>query len=47
LRTKTSTELINLWRKEAGEFTGAERITFDSAEVGPGGNPIEFKLLAP
>jgi len=46
-RTKTSTELINMWRKEAGEFTGAERVTFDSAEVGPGGNPIEFKLLAP
>ncbi len=47
LRTKTSTELINMWRKEAGEFTGAERVTFDSAELGPGGNPIEFKLLAP
>ncbi len=46
LRSKSSTELINLWRKEAGDFVGAERVTFDSASMGPGGNPIEFKLLA-
>lgn len=46
-RSVSSNELIALWRKEAGEFTGAERVTFDSASVGPGGNPIEFKLLAP
>ncbi|MDX1927368.1 MAG: efflux RND transporter permease subunit [Pirellulaceae bacterium] len=46
-RSVSSNELISLWRKEAGEFTGAERVTFDSASVGPGGNPIEFKLLAP
>ena len=46
-RNITSTELINLWRKEAGEFNGAELVRFDSASVGPGGQPIEFKLLAP
>ncbi len=46
-RTITSTNLINLWRKEAGEFNGAELVRFDSASMGPGGAPIEFKLLAP
>ncbi|MCA9190755.1 MAG: efflux RND transporter permease subunit [Planctomycetales bacterium] len=47
IRSKSSTELVNLWRQKAGEFSGAERVTFDSASVGPGGNPIEFKILAP
>ncbi len=46
-RSVTSTELINLWRQKAGEISGAERVTYDSASVGPGGKPIEFKLLAP
>ncbi len=46
-RTVSSTELINRWRKASGTFNGAERITFDSASVGPAGNPIEFRLLAP
>lgn len=46
-RNITSSELINLWRKEAGEFNGAELVRFDAASVGPGGQPIEFKLLAP
>jgi len=46
-RTVSSTELINRWRKAAGTYNGAERLTFDSASVGPGGNPIEFRLLAP
>ncbi len=47
IRSVSSTELINRWRKAAGTFNGAERVTFDSASVGPGGNPIEFRLLAP
>ena len=46
-RNISSTELINLWRKAAGEFSGAELVRFDSASMGPGGQPIEFKLLAP
>lgn len=45
-RSLSSTEIINRWRKAAGEVSGAERVTFDSASVGPGGKPIEFKLLA-
>ncbi|GIX00505.1 MAG: multidrug transporter [Pirellulaceae bacterium] len=47
LRSLSSAELVNRWRKEVGEITGAERISFDSASIGPGGKPIEFKLLAP
>ncbi|MEM7478682.1 MAG: efflux RND transporter permease subunit, partial [Planctomycetota bacterium] len=47
IRTLSSTELINLWRKEAGEISGSERVIYDSAALGPGGKPIEFKLLAP
>ena len=46
-RNITSNELINLWRQAAGDFNGAELVRFDSASVGPGGQPIEFKLLAP
>jgi len=45
-RNVTSSDLINLWRKKAGEFNGAELVRFDSASIGPGGQPIEFKLLA-
>lgn len=41
-----SDELIAMWRAEAGEFPGAERITFGTIGVGPGGRAIEFKLLA-
>lgn len=46
-RTVSSTEFINMWRQESGQFNGAERVTFDAASIGPGGNPIEFRLLAP
>lgn len=46
LRSLSSTELINRWRREVGEISGAERVLYDSAAVGPGGKPIEFKLLA-
>ena len=34
------------WREEAGEFPGAENVRFGTPEMGPGGTPIEFKLLA-
>lgn len=47
IRDIHSDELLAMWRKEAGEFAGAERITYGSVGVGPGGKPIEFKLLAP
>ncbi|MCR9295975.1 MAG: efflux RND transporter permease subunit [bacterium] len=45
-RSISSGELINRWRNEAGEISGAERVVYDSAAIGPGGKPIEFKLLA-
>jgi multidrug efflux pump subunit AcrB len=47
LRKITSDELINRWREAAGIFPGAERVTFQAANIGPGGRPLEFKILAP
>ncbi len=47
VRNVTSDELLNLWRDEAGVFPGAERVTFQSANMGPGGRALEFKILAP
>jgi multidrug efflux pump subunit AcrB len=47
LRNRTSTEIINMWREEAGVFPGAERVTYRAANIGPGGKPLEFKILAP
>ncbi len=46
-RNVTRAELISMWREEAGVFPGAERVTFQAEDVGPGGKPIEFKILAP
>ncbi|QDT11365.1 efflux RND transporter permease subunit [Planctomycetes bacterium K23_9] len=46
IRTIHSDKILAMWREEAGEFPGAERVTFGSVGVGPGGKPIEFKLLA-
>jgi len=45
-RNFSSHKLLGLWREAAGEFPGVERLTFRSASMGPGGMPIEFKLLA-
>ena len=42
-----SETILAAWRDEAGEFPGAERVKFGTPEFGPGGTPIEFKLLAP
>lgn len=44
-RNLTSQEVVAMWRKEAGEFPGVESLTFGSPEQGPGGTPIEFRLL--
>ncbi len=46
-RNVTSFELIRQWREEAGVFPGAERVVFQSANMGPGGKPLEFKILGP
>jgi multidrug efflux pump subunit AcrB len=47
LRNVTSDQLIRWWREEAGVFPGAERVNFQAADIGPGGKPLEFKILAP
>ena len=47
LRQMTSQEIVSEWRKRTGEIAGAESLTFGSPNFGPGGKPIEFKLLAP
>ena len=47
IRDIHSDDLLTMWREEAGNFPGADRITYGSVGVGPGGKAIEFKLLAP
>lgn len=46
-RSIESFKIVDEWRKETGTIPGALVLTFDSAFGGPGGNPIEFKLVAP
>jgi multidrug efflux pump subunit AcrB len=46
-RNVTSDRLIQMWRQAAGVFPGAERVNFQSENIGPGGKPLEFKILAP
>ena len=46
IRDIHSDELLNRWRQAVGEIPGVEKMTFGSVGVGPGGKPIEFKLLA-
>ncbi|KAA5540669.1 efflux RND transporter permease subunit [Roseiconus nitratireducens] len=46
IRNIHSKELLARWRAAAGDFSGAERVTYGSVGVGPGGKAIEFKLLA-
>ncbi|MBI84576.1 MAG: multidrug transporter [Planctomycetaceae bacterium] len=41
-----SEQILAEWREEAGNFPGAESLKFGTPEFGPGGTPIEFKLLA-
>ncbi len=45
-REITSSQIVSRWRKAVGEFPGVESLTFGSTNHGPGGTPIEFKLLA-
>ncbi|MHC4878838.1 MAG: efflux RND transporter permease subunit [Planctomycetota bacterium] len=45
-RDLTSDQIVERWRQQAGEFAGAETLSFGSLSMGPGGRPIEFKLLA-
>ncbi|MFV0443029.1 MAG: efflux RND transporter permease subunit [Planctomycetaceae bacterium] len=46
-RTTVSEDIVAEWRAAAGAFPGAESVTFGNRQNGPGGTPIEFKLLAP
>jgi multidrug efflux pump subunit AcrB len=46
-RSISSEQLIAAWRQEAGEFPGVEALSFAAPAMGPGGRPIEFKLLVP
>ncbi len=45
-RSVTSEQFISEWRRAAGEFPGAETLLYGTENIGPGGKPIEFKLLA-
>lgn len=45
-REITSQQIIERWRKKVPEIAGAEVVKFGSQGMGPGGNKIEFKLLA-
>jgi multidrug efflux pump subunit AcrB len=45
-RTISSNELLAEWRQAAGDFPGADNVIFDSPNMGPGGVPIEFKVLS-
>lgn len=46
LRNVRSQQIIAEWRDLSGEFPGAETVSFGEMNFGPGGRPIEFKLLA-
>jgi multidrug efflux pump subunit AcrB len=45
-RNVTSEEFISEWRRAAGEFAGTESLIYGTENIGPGGKPVEFKLLA-
>ncbi|MCX7397419.1 MAG: efflux RND transporter permease subunit [Planctomycetales bacterium] len=47
LRDVTSEEVVQEWRNAVGPIAGVETLTFGSQSRGPGGKPIEFKLLGP
>ena len=46
VREIRSDKLLAMWRAEVGDIPGAERVTYGSVGVGPGGKPIEFKMLS-
>ncbi len=46
LRDATSEQVVQEWRNSVGSIAGVETLTFGSQSRGPGGKPIEFKLLA-
>ena len=50
LRSTHSKDIVDEWRamfESQGGAAGAESVSFGTPSMGPGGTPIEFKLLAP
>ncbi len=45
-RDISNREVISLWREQVPEIAGHEALKFGSESMGPGGNQIEFKILA-
>ncbi len=45
-RSVGSETIVEEWRAEVGTIAGAESVSFGSLSMGPGGTPIEFKLLS-
>ena len=45
-RKTTSQQINRRWREIVGEIPGVDTLTFKEMNMGPGGTPIEFKLLA-
>jgi multidrug efflux pump subunit AcrB len=39
--------IVAQWREEVGTLVGTEELTLGTRSFGPGGTPIEFKLLGP
>ncbi|QDU97056.1 efflux RND transporter permease subunit [Lignipirellula cremea] len=46
-RDLTSQQLTEMWRERSPQIIGAETVLFAAPAMGPGGNAVEFKLLAP
>ena len=42
-----SREIVAQWREAVGTIVGTEELTLGTRSFGPGGTPIEFKLLGP
>ena len=45
-RDVDSNDLVNEWREAAGEFPGAESVSFKTPSMGPPGEAIELKLMS-
>lgn len=45
-RSVSSQEIVDAWREQVGNLPGVESLSFGSVGHGPGGTPIEFKLLS-
>jgi multidrug efflux pump subunit AcrB len=45
-RELTAQQLADRWREQIGEIAGAESLTFAALAMGPGGAPIELKLMS-